>query len=80
MCFSFKFLREVIDDESLRQFVGSDGVEQIELVHAMKRLLHRDWIEQVAQHNLNRFGRRRFLLANQDANIRFAFLKFFHYF
>jgi hypothetical protein len=46
----------------------------------MKRLLHRDWIEQVAHHDLDPFRRTRFLLANEDVNIRFTLLKFLHYF
>jgi hypothetical protein len=41
-------LGEIVGDQTLGEFVRRDGVEQVELVHAIECLLHRRGVEQVA--------------------------------
>ena len=38
------FLREVVGDEGLREFIGRDGVEQIQLVDPVQGFLQEDGI------------------------------------
>ena len=67
--FQLQFLGQIVSDETLRQFVGRDGIQQLELIHSVHRLLYRYGIEQIAHRNLDAIRQRRSIFAHEDANI-----------
>ncbi len=73
-------LGQIVGDEALRQFIRHDGVQQVELIHSVQRLLYRDRIKQIADRNLNPLRRRRVFFTYKQANVCLALLQFLHNF
>jgi len=71
-------LGQIVGDEALRQFIGHDGVQQVELIHSVQRLLYRNRIKQIADRNLNPIRRRRVFFTYKQANVCLALLQFLH--
>jgi hypothetical protein len=76
-----QLLRQVVCDQSLGQLVGSDSIQQVELVHPIERFANRDWVEQISLDDLNPFRHlcRCLLFANQRADTRPSFDQLFDY-
>ena len=78
--FQLQLLGQIVGNETLRQFIGSDGVQQVELIHSVQRLLYRYGIKQIAHRNLYAIRQRRSLFAHENANLCTPLLQLFHHF
>ena len=76
--FQLQPLGQIVGDKALRQFIWNDGVQQVELIHSVQRLLYGDRIEQIADRNLNPLRRWSAFLAYKQANVCPALLQLFH--
>ena len=76
--FQLQLFRQIVGDKGLRQFIGRDGVQQVEFVNAVHRLLYRDRVKQIADRDLNARRCRSAVFSYKQANVCLALPQFLH--
>ena len=76
--FQLELFGQIVGDKGLRQFIGRDGVQQVEFVNAVHRLLYGDRVKQIADRDLNARRCRSAVLSYKQANVCLALLQFLH--
>jgi len=75
-------LRKIVCDQTLRQFIGGDRIQQVKLVCSVKSFFYRDRVQQIASHKFNSYLRRfRCIeIARKNANIHISFAELLNQF